>query len=112
MRQQDAINLAKIEGYFNTYGYPKKEMGEIATMVPWLVIHHAQGYEPRERNFEILYKAYLKGTIDVDAISFYLGRMHEIKFGNRHRMENPYKLEDEVNQLIEKLGLDIPNTDC
>lgn len=110
MRQQDAINLAKIEGYFTAYGYPEKEMGEIATMAPWLVIHHTQGYEPRERNFEILYNAYLNGTIDIDAISFYLGRMYEIKFGNRHRMENPYKLEDEVNQLIKKLGLEKPHT--
>lgn len=106
MRQQDAINLAKIEGYFATYGYPEKEMGEIATMTPWLVIHHAEGYKVREGNFEIIYGAYLEGSIDIDAVSFFLGRMYEIKFGERFRMGNPYRLEDEVDMLMEKLGLE------
>jgi hypothetical protein len=80
-------------------------MGESATTSPWMVIHHAPDYEPRERNFRIIYDAYLKGSIDIDALSFFLGRMYEMKFGKRHRMENPYQMEDEGNQLMEELDL-------
>jgi hypothetical protein len=105
MRQQDDINLFKIEKYLSIHGYPDKEMGQMAITAPWMVIHHAQGYEARERNFGIIYSAYKNGSIDVDALSFYLGRMYELKFGERHRMENPYQMEDEVVQLMKKLEI-------
>jgi hypothetical protein len=105
MRQQDEINLYKVEYYLLVHEYPDKEMGENATTAPWMVIHHAPEYEPRERNFRIIYDAYLKGSIGIDALSFFLGRMYEMKFGKRHRMENPYQMEDEVSQLMKKLGL-------
>ena len=104
---QDALNLVNIESYLSYYGHPKKsELGDIAAIAPWTVIHHAQGYKVRERNFEILYKAYLQGDIDDGAISLFLGRMYELKNRKRFRMENPYKSEDEINQLIEELGLE------
>jgi hypothetical protein len=104
--KQDEINLIKIEKYLDIHGYPEKEMGDMATTTPWMVIHHAQGYETRERNFEKVYEAYLKGDIDDGAISFYLGRMYEMKNGDRLRMESPYKAEDEINQLIKELNLE------
>lgn len=102
---QDEINLIKVEKYLEFYGYPDKEFGDKATTTPWLVIHHAQGYEARERNFEKVYEAYLKGDIDNVAISFYLGRMYEMKEGERLVMESPYTAEDEINRLINKLNL-------
>jgi len=104
--KQDEINLNKIEKYLEIHGYPEKAMGDLATTTPWMVIHHAQGYETRERNFEIVYEAYLKGDIDDGAISFYLGRMYQIKNGERLIMESPYKAEDEINQLIKELSLE------
>lgn len=103
--KQDEINLQKIEKYLEIHGYPNKQLGEMATTAPWMVIHHAQGYHVRERNFEIIYKAYLKGDIDGNAISFYLGRMYEMKNGQRLKMKSPYKISDEINQLI--IGLDL-----
>lgn len=104
--KQDEINLIKIEKFFEIHGYPNKELGDMATTSPWIVIHHAQGYETRERNFEIIYEAYLDGNIDDGAISFYLGRMYKMKNGERLRMENPYKFEDEINKLIKELNLE------
>ncbi|MEM1216701.1 MAG: hypothetical protein AAGJ82_13490 [Bacteroidota bacterium] len=73
--KMDEINLWKVEKYLEIHGYPSKALGDNATTCPWMVIHHAQGYDTRERNFETVYKAYLKGDIDDGAISFYLGRM-------------------------------------
>ena len=104
--KQDEINLIKVEKYLEIYGYPGKELGDMATTTPWMVIHHAQGYETRERNFEKVYGAYLKGDIDDGAISFYLGRMYQMKNGERLRMESPFKAEDEINQLIKELNLE------
>jgi hypothetical protein len=103
---QDEINLKKIEKYLEIHGYPGKEMGNDATDAPWMVIHHAQGYEVRERNFEEVYGAYLKGDIDDGAISFYLGRMYQMKFGERLDMQSPYTAEDEINLLVSELGLE------
>ena len=104
--KQDEINLKKIEEYLEVHGYPKKELGKEATLAPWMVIHHAQGYEVRERNFKEVYGAFLNGDIDDGAISFYLGRMYQIKCGKRLDMESPYRAEDEINQLIQELDLE------
>ncbi|WP_127846243.1 hypothetical protein [Psychroflexus aestuariivivens] len=104
--KQDEINLVKIEKYLETYGYPDKKMGPKATTSPWIVIHHAPGYQIREKYFEIVYEAYLKDNITENAISFYLGRMYSKKNGERLRMESPYKQEDEINLLIKELNLD------
>ncbi|HHS95784.1 MAG TPA: hypothetical protein ENJ45_04275 [Phaeodactylibacter sp.] len=105
--KQDSLNLERVEKYLSVYGHPTKEMGHLAAGTPWLVIHHAQGFETRVRNFERIYEAYLKGDIDDGAISFYLGRMYEVKNdGKRLRMKSPYKPDDEINLLIKELGLE------
>ena len=87
--KQDKINLIKIEKYLEIHGYPDKQMGEKATLAPWMVIHHSQGYDTRERNFSIIYEAYLKGDIEESEISFFLGRMYKIKNGKRLKMQSP-----------------------
>ena len=101
----DGINLYKVEKYIEFHGYPSTKMGYKATTAPWIVIHHAQGYDTRERNFEEVYKAYLKEDINDTAISFYLGRMYEMKYKERLQMESPFMPEDEINLLIKELGL-------
>ena len=103
---QDSINLLKIEKYLKMYGYPGKALRDRATTTPWMVIHHAQGYEVRVTNFELIYMAYRNGDIDDDAVSFYLGRMYQMKYGERFRMKSPYKSEDEINKLIKELDLE------
>ncbi len=104
--EMDKINLLKVEKYLEIHGYPNKDFGDLATTTPWMVIHHAQGYDTRERNFEIVYEAYLNGDIEDGAISFYLGRMYEMKNRERLIMQNPYKSEDEINKLIKELNLE------
>jgi hypothetical protein len=105
--KQDEQNLNKIEAYLKNYGHPvRSEVGEIAAITPWSVIHHSQGYEPKKRNFEALYKAYKNNDIDDGQISMLLGRMYLIKNGERSRKGSPLKSADEIKQLIEELGLD------
>lgn len=102
----DETNLMKVEKYLEIHGYPDKILGEYATTAPWMVIHHAQGYDARDRNFETVYEAYLTGDIDDGAVSFYLGRMYNIKYGKSFSMESPFKAEDEINRLIIELNLE------
>lgn len=105
--KQDAINLVKVEKYIATFGYPsKKDLGDKAATAPFLVIQHSTDSEARDRNFESLYKAYLEDNIDDTAMSFYLGRNYDFKFGKRFDMPSPYKSVDEINQLIKELGLE------
>jgi hypothetical protein len=105
--RQDAINLQKIEGYLKEFGYPKKnELGEDAAITPWLVIHHASEIDERNRNFEFLYKAYLTEDIGDSAITMYLSRTYQISFSEEFEIEGAYQLEAEINQLIQKLGLE------
>jgi hypothetical protein len=104
--KQDEENLNKIETYLYSYGNPKKnEVGEIAAITPWAVIHHSSGYEARERNFHFLHEAFLNGDIDEGAFSMFLGRMYKIKNGERYKMQRPYTVKDEIEKLIEKLDL-------
>ena len=101
----DSINLNKIEKYFEVHGYPAKELGEDATLAPWLVIHHANSYDVRERNFEILYKAYLNGNINASLLSGFLKRLYFMKFLKDAYLTSPFIAENEVELLIGELEL-------
>lgn len=104
---QDSLNLVKIERYLKRFGHPEKnEVGEIAAQTPWAVIHHAPTEAERERNFEYLYQAYLDGNLDENAMSFYLGRMYQIRFRRRLAMQEPYTQQDAINEMIRRLGLE------
>ncbi|OED38826.1 hypothetical protein AB832_04400 [Flavobacteriaceae bacterium (ex Bugula neritina AB1)] len=107
LRKEDELRLVKIERYLRKFGHPKKnKVGEIAASAPYLVIHHvgsSKGEE--ENNFEFLYNAYIQEDIDYGAFSFYLNRMYTRKYRKRHQIESPYKPEDEINSLIQKLNL-------
>ncbi len=105
--KQDRINLIKIEKYIDKFGYPKKEIfGKEIAKIPYFVIHHAKGYEARERNFEVLYEAYLKGDIGSGTISSFLNRMYRIRNQQMFRMNSPFKIQDEIDQLIIELNLE------
>lgn len=104
--KQDEINLQKIERYLEQYGYPDKDQfGWKAVSAPWAVIHHQSDLDIRNRNFEILYQAYLDGNIDDGAFSFYLGRTYTFTFGKRLEMQSPFQSKDEIALLIKELKL-------
>ncbi|MDH5397064.1 MAG: hypothetical protein OEX02_02895 [Cyclobacteriaceae bacterium] len=113
MVQVDNENLAKIEAFLEVYGHPTiEEYGKKAANVPWYVIHHATGgMEPRIRNFKHIYRAWKKGDIEGGAVSFYLGRMHRIKFDQRFDMPGPFQREAEIDTLIQLLGLEQMRTE-
>ncbi len=107
MWKQDEINVIKIEKYLEKFPYPKKtELGDDAAMAPWLVIHHSSNIGLRNKYFEILYQAYLDQNIDDGGFSLYLGRTYDFTFGERLKMKNPFRPEDEINALIKALGLE------
>ena len=107
MKETDAINLNKVETYLAQYGHPsKEELGELAALTPWIVVHHQGEYFSRETNFEHLYQGYLNKDINEGSFSMYLARMYQIKNGERLDMGGPYKEKDKIDLLIEKLGLE------
>ncbi|HKK73912.1 MAG TPA: acyl-CoA synthetase [Saprospiraceae bacterium] len=48
------------------------------------------------KHFPTIYQAYLSVDIEEGAMSFYLGRMHEMKFGERLEMESPFWPEEQI----------------
>ncbi|MEL7022021.1 MAG: hypothetical protein AAGK47_10450, partial [Bacteroidota bacterium] len=102
----DSLNLIKIENYLKTYGHPnQKEVGEIAAITPWAVIHHSGSYEVGERNFHHLYGAFINEDIDDGEFSMYLNRMYQIKYNKRYEVEGKFNEEERLEQLIDILGL-------
>lgn len=106
IRVTDSINLAKIEDYLKTYGHPSRgEVGEIAAITPWAVIHHSGSYEVGERNFRYLYDAFLNENIDDGQFSMYLNRMYQIKYSQRYETEGKFDPEERIERLIKILEL-------
>jgi len=102
--RMDELNLFKIESYISIFGYPSKaELGEIAALAPWIVIHHSTEMDVRNRNFKHLYKAYLDGNTDDNALVMYLNRSYRMTFREDFYIESPFKAEDEINGLINAL---------
>jgi hypothetical protein len=106
MKETDYQNLKKIETYLDQWGHPsKKDLGEIAALTPWVVVHHASDYEPRVSNFKYMYRGFKNGDMDEGSFSMYLARMYQIKYGERLDMGGPYQEKDKINRLIKKLDL-------
>ena len=107
MMQTDLLNEKKIECYLNIHGHPSlSNHGKNACGVPWIVLHHSPNdVEVRERNFKHLYQAYKAGDLEDSALSFYLNRMHYIKFNKRLDWDRPFKPEEELDSLMILLEL-------
>lgn len=105
----DASNMDKIAKYLDIHGHPKRaEVGEIAALTPWVVIHHQPGIgndKIRRKYFPILYQAYWDEDIASGKMWGFLDRMYFHKYGERFKMENPYKDEDAIDSLIQMLDL-------
>ncbi|MFD2563837.1 hypothetical protein [Aquimarina rubra] len=108
--KDDASNLKKIELYLEKYGYPSiAKHGERATRAPYIVIHHSGTIETKNKYFDYLYKAYKSGDLNPGSFSFYLERLHRMKFGKRFTLPNPYREEQLIDSLIKRLNLGLPS---
>ena len=106
MINADNENLAKIVAYLNNYPHPKTAThGETAARTPWIVFHHTTDLEIRDKYFKILHEAYENGDLSASSLSLYLYRTHSFKFNESFRMPSPYREEQYVDSLIQKLGL-------
>jgi len=105
----DASNMKKIAKYLDIHGHPKRaEVGEIAALTPWSVIHHQPGRRNdkiRRKYFPVLYQAYWDEDIDGGKMWRFLDRMYFTKHGERFIMKSPYKEEDAIDSLVQKLEL-------
>ena len=105
MIELDSFNLLKIEAYLDQYGYPSGDSyGYNAKIAPILVFHHAMKDGVREKYFKMFHSAYLNGVIDKNFYAFYLGRMYQIKFGER-LSSNDLSTEAEIEALVAAMGL-------
>lgn len=106
VRAADIDNLYKVEQYLKTYGHPTlKEHGDTAASTAWIVIHHAEGLLPRERNFKHIYQAWKNKDLDNGQLTFYLNRMHEIKYNKRLRWDRTFNFKEELDSLVILLNL-------
>ncbi|WP_378180951.1 hypothetical protein [Aquimarina sp. SS2-1] len=104
--KDDASNLKKIELYLEKYVYPSiAKQGERATRAPYIVIHHSGTIETKNKYFDYLYKAYKSGDLNPGSFSFYLERLHRMKFGKRFTLPNPYREKQLIDSLIKRLNL-------
>lgn len=107
MVETDASNLACIEAYLERYGHPTlSSHGLDCSAVPGLVIHHAPGgLESRVRNFKYLYQGYLDRDVYEEDLIMVLNRAYQLKYGERIEWDRPYRSEEELDTLIQSLGL-------
>ena len=107
MVDTDKSNLVKIEAYLEKYGHPNKlDHGNKAFYAPWIVMHHApKASGTRRRNFKYLYDYYKKEELEQDRLTFFLGRMHQLEFGNRIRWNRSFTVQEEFDSLINVLDL-------
>ena len=100
----DLKNLNKVEYYLSKFDHPSKSdsMNYKAMSAIWAVIQHSDD-DARERNFEKLYEAQLKGDFD---LSWILSRMYQMRKRKKFKMPNNPKYSNEIDQLIFELGLE------
>ena len=76
MLKMDSINLLQIKQYLIKFEYPHKEnVGEIASITPWLIIHHCGYPEVQLEYFSTIYTAWKMDCIDDDRFELFLSRL-------------------------------------
>jgi hypothetical protein len=112
MREQDSINLQKMEVYLERFGYPtKEEFGENAAVTPWLVIQHQPDIEVRNRYFEAIYEAHQRGDVDDIMMYLYLDRNYHISNFEQLEMADSLPVKTKIRLLLDalELGSDFKN---
>ncbi len=106
LNQLDSLNYLKVDRYLLKHGYPNKmEYGQEACIAPWMVIHHSNSIEKRNKHFDLLYSAYKDEDLDYNAFSLYLGRTYKMIFNQRFRTNGNRTQNEEIDDLIKELGL-------
>ncbi len=104
----EKLNLKRIDIYLKSFGYPSVDsVSRNASIAPWIVIHHTTDVEKRKKYFKYLFKAYKDGNLTTDRFEGYLGRTYQFQFGNYPSGEGAYNIDEKINDLIRKLGLEI-----
>ena len=100
----DAKNLKKVEYYLSKFSHPSKadSMNYKAKTAIWAVIQHSDA-DARERNFEHLYEAQLKGDFD---LTWILTRMYQMRKRKNFEMPKNPKYDNKLDQLIYELRLE------
>ena len=103
MSNLDKINLSKIEYYLLKYGHPSIIIhGEKASYCPWLIIHHSEDLQTREKHFNVLYNAYVDYNLSESLFILYLQRFYQMKYGKSYDSNNK---NIEVDDIIKKLKI-------
>lgn len=107
IKKTDEKNLTALREYIALWGHPSRaEHGDTITGVPWLVVHHSPNKENARREFfPVLYAAYQAGDISADELSFFLNRLYNIEKGHRIRWNRPFDAEQEIDTVMQVLGL-------
>lgn len=107
INQTDAENYFRVVAVLRKFGYPNIDsIGIEAARAPWLIIHHTPHYEHKAEHFNIIYKAYLDGNVDENAMGLFMDRMHHMAFGEMFHMPSPYRMNDKIDTLVQVLSLE------
>ncbi|MBD0402546.1 hypothetical protein [Flammeovirga sp. EKP202] len=102
----DKVNRYKIDFYIRQYGFPAPDaFSSMARKSPFFVYQHITDIEERNEKLPTLLVAYQEGHLDIDLLNVFLGRTYYLKFNKNLVMENPYTPEQELEQLVNALGL-------
>ena len=107
MNKTDDINKARVNCYLMKFGYPDSDsISDIASSAIPMIIHHSSDNTWKRELFPTLYSAYVNGDLDSGGLTYILNRMYESEQGERLVMSSPFKIQDEIDTLVHRLGLD------
>ena len=107
MADGDDINKMRVNCYISKFGYPESDdLSDIASSAIPTIIHHSPDVGWKRELFPTLYEAYRRGDLDSGGLTYILNRMYEFTHGERLVMQSPFKINEEIDTLIQLLELD------
>lgn len=101
-------NFIKLEEYLRLYGHPtKSEHGDNVVAIPEDIF---TAYGPKEKYykkyFKYFYTAWQSNDLSDYRFARYLQILHRFQHGDRLKLENPYRLEHEIDALLKVLNVE------
>lgn len=104
----DEENQKLIKDFLDKHGHPDAFNYSLeAQNAPWIVLQHSTELEDRIKYYKYLEEAYKDEILTAGQLWVYLSRTHEMKFMERHKVDNTHdsNYEERIPVLKSALGI-------
>jgi hypothetical protein len=104
VERTDRQNLLKTLGFLERYGVSENQsVGRMQADATWLIVSHSTDIKIYRKLYPAFEKSWKKEYLEGASFASFLQDFHQVAFGKRLELKNPYRTEEEIEALQKAL---------